>query len=178
MEPKRTNLRALAWHGLALVMLTSSGILGCAGDRMAELEAYVEEVKRRESKVTTSLPVFPPVEQAQAPSTRVDPFKPIDKPASRITPPMPRPRAHPPEALEQYPLDSLRMVGTFARDQLAWALIRDPEGIIHHVRRGNHLGQSYGKIIDIAEDHIALTEIVADPSGIWLERPARLALYD
>ena len=45
------------------------------------------------------------------------------------------------EELEQYALDSLKMVGTLAQADSNWALVRSPEGVLHKVRVGNYVGQ-------------------------------------
>jgi len=82
------------------------------------------------------------------------------------------------EPLEDYPLDSLRMVGTLSRDRRKWSLIQDQEGAIHRVQVGNYMGQNYGKITAITEQSTDLIEIVDDGQGGWIERPASMALSE
>ncbi len=93
---------------------------------------------------------------------------------SGIRPDVNRPR----EALEEYPLDSLRMVGTLEQGGQMWALVRAEDGTIHRVQPGNYVGQNYGRITRITESKIELVEIVPDGLGGWMERPATLALSE
>ncbi|MGI9319953.1 MAG: pilus assembly protein PilP, partial [Thiogranum sp.] len=82
------------------------------------------------------------------------------------------------EPLESEPLDSLRMVGTLERQNNSWALVRMSDSTIHRVKPGNFMGQNHGKIVQITESELALTEIVPDGLGGWMERQAALALSE
>lgn len=82
------------------------------------------------------------------------------------------------EFLESYPLDSLLMVGTYQQKENYWGLVVDPEGTIHRVSVGHHLGHNYGKITSIAEDQIEIQEWTHDGLGAWHERSASIALKE
>lgn len=82
------------------------------------------------------------------------------------------------EPLEAFPLDGLKMSGTLGLAKSIEGLIRDPDGVVHRVHVGNYLGQNYGRITGIAEDHIDLVELVPNGSGGWMERQATIALGD
>lgn len=82
------------------------------------------------------------------------------------------------EPLEEFPLDALKMVGTLARGAEMWAIIRAPDGSVHRVSRGDHLGQNFGKVVRIGEEKIELVEIIAGPLGNWLEREAAIAIQE
>jgi type IV pilus assembly protein PilP len=84
----------------------------------------------------------------------------------------------PSEPLEEYPLDSLRMVGTMQKGQETWALILDKDGAIHRVQPGNYMGQNYGKITRVTESEVDLTEIIPDGLGGWMERQSSIALKE
>jgi type IV pilus assembly protein PilP len=43
---------------------------------------------------------------------------------------------------------------------------------------GNYIGQNYGRIIGIDEDHIDLVELVTNGAGGWMERQAKISLGD
>ena len=89
-----------------------------------------------------------------------------------------RPDQHPKEPLEQYPLDSLKMVGTIGTGASMEGLIKDTDGVVHRVHVRNYLGQNNGKITAIAENHIDLVELVPNGSGGWMERHATVALSE
>lgn len=84
----------------------------------------------------------------------------------------------PREALEAFPLDTLRMVGTLDQGGQSWGLVRANDGTIHRVQPGNYLGQNHGRIANITEYEIELVEIVPDGLGGWIERQASLALSE
>ena len=81
------------------------------------------------------------------------------------------------EPLEAYPLDAIRMVGSMNKNGVPIALIR-VDKLLYQVRVGNHLGQNYGLVTKVAETSVQLREIVQDPSGDWIERPATLDLQE
>lgn len=82
------------------------------------------------------------------------------------------------EELEQFELDSLRMVGILQNADENWAIISDPDGVIHRVRVGNYVGRNIGKITNIFEDRVELREIVKNSNNRWEERQAALALVE
>ncbi len=158
---------------------------GCAQSR-AELDAYIAEVKQRPGQPLPPLPVmktFPPFEYA-AHELR-DPFSPIgdgDDEESQIAAasgtgiaPIPGRRK---EELESVPLDSLDMVGTIGAGETIVGLIKDPLGVIHQVKPGNYMGQNHGRILQIFEDRIELTEIFPNGLGGYEERRSPIALDD
>ena len=131
------------------------------------------------------LPVEPYVIHTYSSAEAVDPFQPFfvapPEPAedesqtadNGIQPDRNRNR----EELEAHPLDALRMMGTLEQEGETWGIVRAPDAVIHRVKVGNYLGKNHGKIVDISEETIALTEIVPDGQGGWVERDASLALF-
>ncbi len=82
------------------------------------------------------------------------------------------------EELEGYPLDTMGMVGTLRKQDHYWGLIQTNDGTIHRVKPGNHLGENYGRIVDIDEDRISLRELIQNGAGGYLERQVSLALSE
>jgi len=80
------------------------------------------------------------------------------------------------EVLESYPLESLSMVGSLQQHDSIFALIKSPDGTLHRVKIGNHLGQNFGKIDHISEAEVKLSEIVQDGVNEWTERNSALML--
>ena len=177
------NYRKVMSRLLATSVLVT--LAGCSSDPTADLEVYVEEVKANQTASIEPLPEFEPYESFtyQAEDLR-DPFTaPVfSHPKTTIalasgdgiTPDFDRPS----EPLEEYPLDSLRMVGTMAQHEDNWALINDTEGTIHRVQLGHYAGQNHGKITRITEFEVELTEIVPDGIGGWIERQASIAISE
>ena len=82
------------------------------------------------------------------------------------------------EFLEQFSLDTLRMVGTLNQAGQFYGLVQARDGRVQRVVVGNHMGQNEGRITAITPTKITLTEVVPDGLGGYLERPAALALNE
>jgi type IV pilus assembly protein PilP len=81
------------------------------------------------------------------------------------------------EPLESYPLDTMSMVGSLAKQGQPVALVK-VDNLLYQVRPGNYLGQNYGKIVKVGEAEVVLREIVQDAAGEWIERTATLQLQE
>ena len=165
---------------LAAAALAAS-VSACGSD-MGELQRYVDEVKARPGGRIEPLPeVRPAPSFAYEADDRRSPFMP-DLPQQRVTndpnavegPDPNRPR----EFLEQFSLDTLRMVGTLRGQSGTFGLVQTADGLVHRVSVGNHLGQNYGRIATISESEIQLVEIISDGLGGYIERPAGIGLSD
>ncbi len=162
--------------GAAMLVLTS----GCS-NRMDDLEAYIDQVKARPGGRIEPLPEVRPAPSHVYGSGRAgirSPFTPdtptVARPGGVGAPDRDRPRQY----LEQFPLDTMRMVGTLDLRDQTFALVQTRDGLVHRVAPGNYLGQNDGRITSISESEIRLTEIVADGLGGYMERPAALALSE
>jgi type IV pilus assembly protein PilP len=81
------------------------------------------------------------------------------------------------ELLENYPLDTMHMVGVIEKGGTTYALIQI-DNAVHQVRTGQHLGQNYGLVTGVSESAISIKETVQDAAGEWVERMAKLELQD
>ena len=167
------HLRNLATGALALLCLSA-----CSTD-MDKLQAQVAEIKNRPGERIEPLPEIKAYESFayNAASIR-SPFVPSaparSDVASALRPDNKRTR----EFLEQFPLDTLKMVGTLRLGNGSYGLVQTKDGLIHRVLPGNHLGQNDGRVMAVSDAKITLVEIVPDGLGGYLERPAALALAD
>ncbi|MDB5972014.1 MAG: hypothetical protein JWQ90_4464 [Hydrocarboniphaga sp.] len=156
-------------------------LAGC-GRGMDELEQWVADVKARKSTTIAPIPQIQPYEAfAYDVANRRDPFVPVEpqRPANAAVGAGPHPDfRRNKEALEEYPLDALRMQGTIRTPHAVYALVKAPDGVIHRVAAGSHMGQNFGEINAITDTEITLSELVADGFGGWLQRAAVLALSE
>ena len=155
-------------------------LLAACGGGMDDLIEKVAEVKSRKSGRIEPLPQ---VKQYEAfvyePGDRPDPFVTPEPQQDTADSAGPRPDLNrPKEPLEEFPLDSLRMQGIIQTPASIFALVRAPDGVLHRVSIGDHLGQNYGQIKAIAESEISIAELVPDGFGGWVTRPATLALAE
>ncbi len=151
-------------------------LASCSGAN-SDLQKWVAEVKARPAPPLDPLPVMQQFETFEyAAQTLRDPFSEEFNGSGGNGP---RPDAgRRKQTLEQFPLDSLDMVGTLGRGTGAVALVMAPDKVTYRVRPGVYLGQSDGRVTAVYEDRIELIELVPDGAGGWLERPATIALED
>lgn len=177
--------------GLLVVCGSLLLLAGCVSRDMSDLENYAQEVLARPGGRIEPLPEIKPYEayayQAAQEGKRSpfklfyqkEPEKVADQDDSGLSEEMAREIHHRNrEELEQFELDSLNMVGTLQDGEEEWAIIRDPDGMVHRVKVGNYMGRNIGKITNIYEDRIELREIVKDSQGRWQEREAAIALSE
>lgn len=169
--------------GLSLAVLLS----GCSNSGEDELRQWVAEQRNQTKPRVVPIPEpkqFTP--QAYGQGAAIEPFSlqklaqafktessQVTANAALVAPEMARRK----EALEAYPLDAMRMVGSLQRGGQPVALIR-LDNLIYQVRLGNYLGQNFGKVTKIGETEIVLREIVQDATGDWVERAASLQLQE
>lgn len=155
-------------------------LLSSCGGGMDDLIQRVAEVKARKPGRIEPIPQIKQYEAfAYEPGNRPDPFVTPEPQQDVAESTGPRPdlnRAK--EPLEEFPLDALRMQGIIQTPASIYALVKAPDGVLHRVTIGDHLGQNYGQIKAIAESEISIAELVPDGFGGWVTRSASLALAE
>jgi type IV pilus assembly protein PilP len=166
---------------LGLVAVLALGLTACGAD-MDELDTYINKVKATPGGRIEPLPEITPYEGfayvADQQGIR-SPFVPDTPQSSGSAAGGTRPdpdRIR--EFLEDFPLDTLRMVGTLNIAETFYGLVQTSDGLIHRVVPGNYLGQNDGRITDISESEITLVEIISDGIGGYIERDAAVGLSD
>lgn len=81
------------------------------------------------------------------------------------------------EVLEDYPLDTIRMVGHVRDGRKNHALLQ-VDRTVYQARVGNYAGQNFGLITRISETEVLLRELVQDAAGDWVERQSALRLQE
>lgn len=177
-----SGYRWIAVIGLPLLALT-----GCSGASEDELRQWMAEQKSQ------TFPKIAPISEPKqfkpenyAEVTELDPFSnkkltlalkqdnsPSGSSAALLEPELARRR----EPLEEFPLDTIAMVGSMVRNGKPVALVTVGK-LLYQVREGEYLGTNYGRITKIAETEITLREIVQDAVGEWIERAASLQLQE
>jgi type IV pilus assembly protein PilP len=171
--------RSAIFVRLLAVAVTVAGLGACSG-KDDDLRSYIDQVKARPGGRIEPLPQVKPAPTfVYAAGNRRSPFapdapqrRPSNDPNSVQGPDPNRPR----EFLEQFPLDTLRMVGTLSDRKGSFGLVQTADKLVHRVTVGNHLGQNYGRIVSITDSQIQLVEVISDGLGGYLERPAAIAL--
>ncbi len=162
---------------LTAACVAGSLLLAGCSDGLDELRQQVARAKERPGGRIQPLPeVKPYISHEYQMAGRRSPFL---QSFAGESPTGPRPDVQRPrEYLEQFPLDTLKMVGTLRLAGTHYGLVQTRDGMIHRVLPGNHLGQNDGRVNSVTDSRISLVEIVPDGLGGYLERPASLALGD
>ena len=167
-----------------LVLAVVAALAGCGRGITSEpgeapnLEEWSANVRARPAPPLDPLPVMQQFETFEYAAQGLrDPFS--DAFANEGGGSGPRPDSNRrKQTLEQFPLDSLDMVGTLGAGSVLVALVMAPDKVTYRVNPGVYMGQNDGRVTSISEDRIELVELVPDGAGGWLERPASVALED
>ncbi len=172
-----------AFAPIALMLAAAALLSACSTDN-EELRAWMDQ-QRREAKPNVK-PLQPPKKfdpEPYASAQSVEPFsgqklsvalkQEAKQPNSLFAAEMNRRK----EPLESYPLDSMTMVGSVNKQGQPYALLR-VDNLLYQVKVGDYLGQNYGRIMKIAETEVTVRELVQDPGGDMVERPATLQLQE
>lgn len=172
MKPLSTAIRLCLYSTLL--------VLSACSRNMSDLHAFIAQTKSSNVGSVKPIPQFQPYESFTYSAAGLrDPFVDdinIDKARhtsnNRINPDSNRPQ----EELENFPLDTLSMVGTIKQKDTLWGLIKDPQNVVHRVQVGNYMGKNDGHIVSIDDSSIHLVEIVPDGLGGYIERDASIAI--
>lgn len=182
--PLRRSSRALRLVGAATLVAL---LAGCAADK-SDLEKFVRDERAKSGGAIEPLPT-PRVFDVfvYKPGDRRSPFK-VDLTGTALAratrganagggeaglrPDDVRPR----EYLEDFGLDAIKMVGTVEMKGTLFALVKDGDGAVHRVHAGNYMGQNHGKIVNVSDTEIRISEIVSDGKGSYVSRDTALNL--
>jgi type IV pilus assembly protein PilP len=172
----------VGWCATIAVLL--SCLAGCGDGGTQEVKQWMAEVKSQ------TRPTIPKLSEPKkfTPFTYsekgvVDPFNPTkltvalaklqSNTHSALKPNMERRR----EPLENYPLDTLVMVGTVKKPGITYAILQVDKAVFE-VKVGNYVGQNFGMIVAVTDTEVNIIERVQDASDEWVERKATLELQE
>lgn len=173
------------WWALSLAVI---GLLaGCGAGQGQDIEAWIASQRARLSPRVEVLPQPRPFEpEPYALVATLDPFNgqrlaqalAREDPQAQINAALVAPELRRrQEALEAFPLDTMVMVGTLARQGRRLALLQI-DNRLYTVAPGQYLGQNYGRVLRITPSEVHLREVVRDPAGTWVERHTTLKLQE
>lgn len=167
-----------------LIVFSIFLLTGCGDAGYDDLIAFMADIKSRPSRPIEPIPAFNPYRPFDYSATILR--APFDKPIvikniteivpiSAVAPDPTRPK----EFLEQFNIESLKMVGTLEQYGQLWVLLNDGQGNVHYVKEGNYIGKHHGKIILATTTYLQVVEIVSSGrNNQWVERPRTLELVE
>jgi len=171
------NVQNMRFFKFMVIAVLSLLLLACGGD-VDDLTAYIDEVKARSGGRIEPLPQIKPYETFQYTSGNVrSPFVADTPQIAASGPKGPTPVANRnKEFLEQFPLDTLNMVGTLEREGKTFGLLQTKDGLVHRVLPGNYIGQNEGRIVAVRDSEIEVEELVPNGIGSFFKRSAAIGL--
>jgi len=165
---------------LIYLAIATLSLAGCGGEEYQDLRDFVKNSGAdMRGKIEPPPEVKPYEHFAYVNDTNLpDPFKPR-KPEKRSgggsnQPDLDRPK----EALEEFPLENMQMVGYLYRRKIGYAVIRAPDGKLHTIKVGNYIGPNFGLIQEVTDTGITIREMVQDSVGDWTERVSSMQLLE
>lgn len=165
------------------IILSMAFLTACSSDNFEDLVVFMAEVKASPAGRIEPVPTFAPYKPFDYSATSMRaPFdlpvlvKPDEIAISNLVDPPSTTR--PREPLEQYSIESLRMVGTLEKAGQLWVLVDDGQGNVHFVKNGNYIGKNHGKIVAITPTYIQVKEVISNGGNGWVERPKVLELRE
>ena len=164
------------------LVLISLLLAGCVGEEFQDLRDFVKNSGKDMRGKIPPPPEVKPYEPFAYNNEEglSDPFK-MRKPklssdsrAGINQPDLDRPK----EALEEFPLENIRMVGYLYQKKVGYAVVRAPDGKLHRVKAGNYIGMNFGLIKEVTDTEIIIKEMVQDSTGDWSERMSSLKLVE
>lgn len=177
MNARSTNAARMPLVRLTLLATVLIGALAACSSRDSDLDRFIDATTKEPGGHVEPLPEVKPYEAfAYADQSLRSPFVPggSGEASAGVRPDERRNR----EFLEQFSLDTLKMVGTLNLGGGRYGLVQTKDGRVHRVVVGEHIGQNDGKVTEITPSKIALVEIIPDGLGGYIERPANLALNE
>ncbi len=159
---------------IALIFFAGCG----ASEDFSDLEDFIEGVRVRPEAQAEPPPTWQQAETfAYRAGERRSPFIPAAGWGAT-----PRGRAAAPvleqtgRYLEHCPVDRIVMVGTLARGNTRFGLVRADGGAVHRVGPGDVLGESGGRVQSVEPLAIQLLEFVQEGAGARVKRPRTISL--
>jgi type IV pilus assembly protein PilP len=163
---------------IAVVFPLVLALIGCSNSN-DDLQAWMQEQGNALRGKIEPIPELQPYEAfVFNPGAVVDPFKPRKVDIGRANTTQGPDQNRRREALEAFPLEKIRMVGTVQQSRDLAALVRTEDNRVFQVRKGNYVGQNFGVVTSVSESEIALRELFQDGAGEWVEKLSRIGLSE
>ena len=91
-----------------------------------------------------------------SPVGKTDPFRPIAPPVEPIKNPTP---------LEKWDLAQLKLIAVVMGPSQPYAMVEDPKGKGHTIRRGDRIGKNRGRVVGISTRKVTIKEEAYDYTG-------------
>lgn len=165
-----------------LLLLSSLLLMACGNEEFQDLNDFIKNSGADLRGKVDPAPEIKPYEPFAYDNSASlpDPFKPRKQETKNSAgsglnqPDFARPK----QELEEFPLESMKMVGYLRKGKVGNAIVRSSEGKLHRIKVGNYVGMNFGQVTSITESEVKIKEMVQDGAGDWLERESSLQLVE
>jgi len=175
----RINIKPV--RGMHILLLATLLLVACGGEEFQDLQDFVKNSGAGLRGQVDPAPEIKPYEPYPYDNSASlpDPFKARKQEIKPVPTGFNQPDfARPRQELEEFPMESMKMVGYLRKGTAGHAIIRSSEGKLHRVKVGNYMGMNFGQITSITETEVKIKEMVQDGAGDWLERESSLQLIE
>ena len=159
-------------------------LAACSDSDVREVRDWMDQVQKETHPSVKPLAApkeFIPYAYDQAEA--LDPFNPnkllaeLARTADTSTGPNRPDLNRPKEVLENFPLDTMKMVGVIQKGGVNYALVQVDKNV-YQVKGGMRIGENYGLVTHVSDNAVDIREVVQDAGGDWTERKSRLELQE
>ena len=171
-----TRRPPVALHTLAAATLAVVALAGCGPSEDDGLRLWMSQTRTAKAPPPEPLPdVKPYVPREYGGLASPEPFAQtkIGELNKTLSESPEAGRRH--EPLEDYPLENFKMLGMLKKNGETYGVVR-VDNKIHHIKVGQYLGQSYGRVVRITDQEIVLRELVREGVSDWKEKMTSLKL--
>ncbi len=167
---------------LPCCLLMGMMLSGCSDSDVKEVKDWMAKVKS-ETKVAVT-PLAEPktfVPYAYSVKDIIDPFNSnkllaeLARAATNSTSKFKPDTGRRKELLEEFPLDTIKMVGVIQKGGVNYAVLQIDKSV-YRVAAGQHIGPNFGLVTSVTEAAVNIKESVQDATGDWMERMSKLEL--
>lgn len=143
-------------------LLASLALTACGEDAPPPSPPPQAAPKPKPAKLEEEAPAAEVVEYSYNPAGKRDPFRSVLDELLPVEAPVLDTDCGP---LCAWELDQLRVVAVVSGQASPVAMVEDPAGKGHLLRRGMSIGKRSGKVTDIRRDRLVVTELLRGPKG-------------
>lgn len=170
------------FRGIHLLLLATLLLASCGSEEFEDLQTFVKESGTDLRGQVDPAPEIKPYEPFPYDNSAAlpDPFKARKQEVKNFAgsginqPDITRAK----QELEEFPLETMKMVGYLRKGKMGHAIIRASDNKLHRVKTGNYVGLNFGQITSVTETEVKIKEMVQDGAGDWLERESSLQLVE
>ena len=161
-----------------IILLSGFLFLAACEEEPGDLRAWIDSTKKEAEKKIKPVEIpegVPMLTYTPAPQPALDAFnsKRLSTNQKGVNAPDPN---RPKEVLEGFLIwKASNMSDRSKKSGLVSAFV-EVDGHVYTIGKGNYIGQNYGRVSEIRDDALLITELVEDAYGNWTYRPAELVL--